>query len=63
MVDALINLGASANLIKSLGGKIMFGHIIKFVGLIALMYLMSVFTFGNYLNSAIVLIGLWKLVD
>ena len=41
----------------------MIGHIIKFVGLIALMYLMSVFTFGNYLNSAIVLIGLWKLVD
>ena len=41
----------------------MFGHIIKFVGLIALMYLMSVFPFGNYLNSAIVLIGLWKLVD
>ena len=42
----------------------MFMHILKFIGLLVLLHVLSAFIpFGWYVAAAIVCYGLWKVVD
>lgn len=40
----------------------MFTNIVKFIGLLVLMYFLTFIPFGIYVNTALVLCGLWSLV-
>lgn len=41
----------------------MFAHILKFVGILAVLYILSMIPFGIYLNAGIVMYSFWKLTD